>query len=109
LEDYGGQTPQRAIVVIGDSAVGAFKAGETVTDNQGGMLYFLRRGDDALSYETRLRDDGPGYELVISRNGETHAEQFESLSQLLTREHELLQAWRAQGWRDVQRGATGRP
>jgi hypothetical protein len=67
------------------------------------VLYFFRRGDAALSCETRLNPDGPGYQLVITENSATHLEDFADLARLLAREHELLQAWRAQGWRDVGR------
>lgn len=65
------------------------------------MIYFFRRGADALTCETRLSPDGPGYELVVTLMGEKHTESFETLPDMLAREHELLQAWRAQGWQDV--------
>jgi hypothetical protein len=65
------------------------------------VLYFFRRGDASMSCETRLNPDGPGYQLVITENNATHLEDFGDLAKLLAREHELLQAWRAQGWRDV--------
>ena len=65
------------------------------------MLYFFRRGADALSCETRLNPDGPGFQLVITENRLPRVESFAELRQLLAREHELLQAWRAQGWRDI--------
>jgi hypothetical protein len=67
------------------------------------MLYFFRRGDATISCETRLSPDGPGYHLVITENDVLHVEQFDVLPKLLAREHELLLAWRAQGWRDVGR------
>ena len=65
------------------------------------MIYFFRRGDGALTCETRLNPDGAGYQLVIAEDGAVHVEQFAGLPALLAREHELLQAWRAQGWHDV--------
>lgn len=65
------------------------------------MIYFFRRGDHSRSCETRLREDGPGYELVVTTDGESHVESFAELPALLAREHELLQAWRAQGWREA--------
>ncbi len=52
-----------------------------------------------MSCETRLNPDGPGFQLVITVNGETRLESFSSVAALLQREHELLRAWRAQGWR----------
>jgi hypothetical protein len=65
------------------------------------VVYFFRRGDSKLISETRLNPDGPGYQLVVTENGAMHVESFDKLQQLLAREHELLLAWRAQGWRDV--------
>jgi hypothetical protein len=70
------------------------------------MLYFFRRGDSALSCETRLNPDGPGYQLVISENNVRRIEHFNELPKLLAREHELLLAWRAQGWRDLTLART---
>ena len=67
------------------------------------LLYFFRRGEAALSCETRLNPDGPGFQLVIVEDGIAHIEDFAELPRLLAREHELLLAWRAQGWRDVGR------
>jgi len=65
------------------------------------VLYFFRRGKERRVCETRLRQDGPGYELVISDDGTSRTEAFTQLAAMLSREHELLQAWRAQGWRDA--------
>jgi hypothetical protein len=75
------------------------------TDSEDGMMYFFRRADVQLTSETRLDPDGPGYQLVITENGKTRIESFDTLPKLLEREHELLQAWRAQGWRDTDRPA----
>jgi hypothetical protein len=65
------------------------------------VLYFLRRGADAIACETRLDPDGPGFQLVITQNATERIENFTELRDLLAREHDLLQAWRAQGWRDA--------
>jgi hypothetical protein len=65
------------------------------------VLYFLRRGADAMSWETRLNPDGPGFQLVITENARERIEDFGELPDLLEREHDLLKTWRAQGWRDV--------
>ncbi len=65
------------------------------------VVYFFRRGDAALSCETRLDPDSHGYQLVIRETYATRIENFDDLPRLLAREHELLLAWRAQGWRDV--------
>ena len=65
------------------------------------MIYFFRRGSESLTAETRLNPEGPGYQLLITEHGASRLESFETMATLLSREHELLQAWRAQGWRDV--------
>lgn len=70
------------------------------------MIYFFRRETHSRSCETRLSATGEGYDLVITTDGEEHVETFETVAAMLAREHELLQAWRATGWRDV---GTSRP
>lgn len=65
------------------------------------MLYFFRRGNATKSCETRLNPDGPGYQLVITENEAPRVESYDELAKLLAREHELLLAWRAQGWSDA--------
>ena len=69
------------------------------------MVYFLKRGDRSLICETRLAETGPGYELVITKDGSSHIEPYADLAVLLAREHELIQAWRAQGWSEVKEPA----
>jgi hypothetical protein len=66
------------------------------------VVWFFHLGTEQRSCETRLAADGNGYELVTVEGGRQHREQFQQLVQLLSREHELLSAWKAQGWR--QRG-----
>jgi hypothetical protein len=66
------------------------------------MIYFLRRGAGRLAAETRLNPLGPGYELAVTTDGVTRVEPFEDLAGLLSREHELLQAWRAAGWSETE-------
>lgn len=70
------------------------------------MIYFFRRGQSRLAAETRLNPLGPGYELVITTDGVAHVEPFEDLPALLSREHELLQAWRATGWHETVTGSA---
>lgn len=65
------------------------------------MLYFFRRGEAALSCETRLNPDGQGHQLVVTEHGQARIESFVDLPKLLSREHELVQPWRAQGWREL--------
>lgn len=73
------------------------------------MMYFFRRGDQKLTSETRLNPDGPGYQLVIRENEAVRIESFDTLPMLLAREHELLQAWRAQGWGEMGQPARTPP
>jgi hypothetical protein len=68
------------------------------------MVWFYARGPERRSCETRLALLGAGYELAIREGKQTSVERFSDLRQLLAREHELLAAWKAQGWRS-QNGA----
>lgn len=71
------------------------------------MVCFYTRAEERRSCETRLAADGPGYELVV-QDAVTQVEKFSDLGKLLAREHELLTAWRAQGWRTVVGSGEGR-
>lgn len=62
------------------------------------MIWFYVLGAERRICETRLSADGDGYELIIGESGGTHVERFRDLPGLLRREHEVLAAWRAQGW-----------
>jgi hypothetical protein len=73
------------------------------------MVWFYVRGGERRSCETRLAADGEGYELAVEDGSGTHVEAFGSLARLLSREHELLSAWRAQGWRHVSDVRSRRP
>jgi hypothetical protein len=64
------------------------------------VIYFFRKGGSRLTCETRLDPAGTGYELVVTLEGTERTERFQDIASLLAREHELLQAWRATGWRD---------
>jgi hypothetical protein len=65
------------------------------------MVWFYARGAERRSCETRLAPNGHGYELVVRDADRAHTEHFTDLTRLLLREHELLAAWRAQGWRSA--------
>jgi hypothetical protein len=65
------------------------------------VVFFFCRAGESLSCETRLHPDGPGFQLVVTENDRTHVEEFQAIAALLAREHQLLHAWRAQGWHDV--------
>jgi hypothetical protein len=65
------------------------------------MVWFYVRGNERRSCETRLALDGQGYELIVTDESGTHTERFSELHKLLSREHELLAAWVALGWREA--------
>ena len=67
------------------------------------MVWVCALGNQRRSCETRLALDGVGYELVITEETGIRTEQFSDISRLLSREHELFAAWRAQGWREPSR------
>lgn len=69
------------------------------------MLWLLTRGVEQRTCEVQLAADGPGYELIVAEHGRRQVERFAKLAALLAREHELLEAWRAQGWR-IDMGAA---
>lgn len=71
------------------------------------MLYVFTRGPLRKTCETRLSADGEAFELVVGENGVEHVDRFPTVERLLSREHELLQAWRAQGWVEPPRGKRG--
>ena len=63
------------------------------------VVWFFALGHERRACETRLALEGPGYELIVSDSSGSHVERFDELSKLLGREHEIIAAWRAQGWR----------
>ncbi len=62
------------------------------------MIWVYVLGQERRVCETRLAGDGEGYELILGDSAGTHVEGFRELPDLLRREHEILAAWRAQGW-----------
>jgi hypothetical protein len=43
------------------------------------------------------------YELIITApNGKSRVERYTEREQMLRRQHELLAAWKAQGWRELE-------
>jgi hypothetical protein len=68
------------------------------------MLYVFTRGQQRKTCETRLSGDSDGFELVVVEDGIEHVDRFPTIDRLLSREHELLQAWRAQGWSEPRQG-----
>ena len=72
------------------------------------VIYFFRRGTQSKQCETRLDAIGEGFELVVTDEGQERIEKFNTIGDMLAREHELLQAWRAQGWMDIGPSSTSR-
>lgn len=68
------------------------------------MLYVFTRGAHRKTCETRLSADGEAFELVVEEEGVEHIDRFATIERLLSREHELLRAWRAQGWVEPSQG-----
>jgi hypothetical protein len=62
------------------------------------MLWSYCRNGVRRTCEVRLAAAGPDYELVITEEGRERVESFTDVASLLSREHQLLTAWRAQGW-----------
>jgi hypothetical protein len=74
------------------------------------MIWFFSRGHEQRACETRLAADSDGFELIINDGSGNQIEHFQDLGRLLSREHEVLAAWRAQGWRPaVSKGAAPHP
>jgi len=65
------------------------------------VLQFFERAGRRLRCETRLNPAGDGYGLVICEDQAERIERFQRIADLLAREHELLTAWRAIGWRQI--------
>jgi hypothetical protein len=43
------------------------------------------------------------YELIITEpSGKSRVERYTERAQMLRRQHELLTAWKAQGWREIE-------
>jgi hypothetical protein len=72
------------------------------------VVWFFTLGNGRRSCETRLAGERGGYELVVTIGDHTQSEHFERMADLLAREHELVAAWRAQGWRPRGLAQDGR-
>jgi hypothetical protein len=64
------------------------------------ILYSFARGNAARTATVRRALTGTGYDLVVTDGTEEHVEHFETMDRLLLREHALVTAWRAAGWRE---------
>jgi hypothetical protein len=66
------------------------------------MIWFYERAGHHLYYEIRLREDGPGYELVVMRvDGSVVTEQFDNEDDLNRRFAELDEALAREGWDSI--------
>jgi hypothetical protein len=73
------------------------------------MISFYEYSGRRRSCETRLSADGIGFELVVTDLDEHHVERFDDIAALLAREHELLAAWKALGWRILSPAVSSAP
>jgi hypothetical protein len=65
------------------------------------MLYILARGREQKTLQVRQNPAGAGYQLLITENDQQVDESYRDLPSLLLREHQLVTAWRAAGWREA--------
>jgi hypothetical protein len=50
-----------------------------------------------------VHEESLWYELIITEpSGKTRVERYTERAQMLRRQHELLAAWKAQGWRQLE-------
>jgi hypothetical protein len=57
-----------------------------------------------------VHEESLWYELLITEpNGVSRVERYTELAALLRRQHELLTAWKAQGWRELEPEAAAVP
>jgi hypothetical protein len=65
------------------------------------MIWTFAKGAQRMSCESR--EAMLWYELVItSPDGVARVERYTERAQLLRRQHELLCAWKAQGWQEIE-------
>jgi hypothetical protein len=65
------------------------------------MTWLFAKGDERQSCETR--EASLWYELVVtSPDGKARVERYTERAALLRRQHELVCAWKAQGWRELE-------
>ena len=69
------------------------------------MIWNFAKGGQRLTCESR--EAMLWYELVVtSPDGVARVERYTERAQLLRRQHELLCAWKAQGWEEVEAEPT---
>lgn len=70
------------------------------------MTWMFAKGGQRMACESR--EAMLWYELVItSPDGVARVERYTERAQLLRRQHELLCAWKAQGWQELEPEAAG--
>jgi hypothetical protein len=70
------------------------------------MAWVFVRGAERLQCEARHSGWAGDCELVLlSPDGTTQVERYPDQAALLRRQFELIRAWKAQGWREIEPGA----
>jgi hypothetical protein len=70
------------------------------------MTWLFAKGTKRMSCEAR--EAMLWYELVVTEpDGVTRVERYTGRAGMLRRQHELLCAWKAQGWRELEEAAVG--
>jgi hypothetical protein len=65
------------------------------------MTWLCAKGSQRMSFESR--EAMLWYELVVTTaDGMTRVERYTERAGMLRRQHELLCAWKAQGWRELE-------
>jgi hypothetical protein len=57
-----------------------------------------------------VHEESLWYELIITDpSGKSRVERYTERAQMLRRQHELLTAWKAQGWRELEPAPAAAP
>lgn len=70
------------------------------------MVWLFARGAERLRCETRDGDTGSHHLAVTMPDGVERVEQYPDSAALIRRQCELVEAWKAQGWRELKAQAT---
>jgi hypothetical protein len=64
------------------------------------MNWLFAKGSKRMGCEAR--EATLWYELVVTADGVARVERYTERAAMLRRQHELLCAWKAQGWRELE-------
>ena len=73
------------------------------------MLWFFERSGERLACEIRPADQGAGFDLVWTQDGNTRLEHFETADAALVRRRELETKLKQDGWSRVGRETPPHP